>query len=199
MSLATKGYTENTAKNYLIDSATVFRNVTYTTVGGFTGTLIGATKGGASAKIEQNYRHPEVDGTSHVQGKVRGNVILESATASITINLKEITAEALRGGLNATMVNALPAEAPAGYRKITTKRFVEAADHLTNLAIVGTISGSTSPVIIIIDNPLCTSGVEIATEDNGETVIELVYEAHATAAQVIANEFPWRILFPAVA
>lgn len=198
MALKTKGYTENTAKNYLIDSATVYKNVTYTALDGFAGTLVGATQGGVTATIEQNYRYPEVDGTGHVQGKVKGNAILESAMAQIVVNLKELTAENLRGGLNGTMVDALATEAPTGYKKITTKRFVESADYLTNLAIVGRLAGATTPVIFIIDNPLCTGGIEIATEDNGESVIELTYAAHATVAQLDADEFPWRILFPAV-
>lgn len=199
MTLATKGYTENTPKHYLIDSATVFRNVTYATVPGFAGTLIGATQGGVTVTIEQNYRYPEVDGTAHLQGKVRGNAILESATAQVVINLKELTAENLRAGLNGTMVDALAAEAPTGYKKITTKRAVASGDYLTNIAVVGKIAGTAQTVIFIIDNPLCTGGVEIATEDNDEAVIELTYVAHATAAQVTADEFPWRILFPAVA
>ena len=198
MPVATKGYTENTPKNYLIDSATVFKNVTYAVGPGFTGTLIGATQGGVVVTIEQNYRNPEVDGTTHLQGKVKGNVILESATAQVTIKLKELTAENLRGSLNGTMVDALSTEAPTGYKKITTKRVVASGDYLTNIAVVGTLAGSAEPVIFIIDNPLNTNTTEVATEDNGEAVLELIYVAHATAAQAIADEFPWHILFPAV-
>lgn len=198
MALATKGYTENTPKHYLIDSATVFKNVTYTALDGFAGTLIGATEGGVTVTIEQNYRAPEVDGTAHLQGLVKGNIVLESAKAQVVINLKELTAENLRGSLNGTMVDALSTEAPVGYKKITTKRAVASGDYLTNIAVVGTLAGSAEPVIFIIDNPLNTNGVEVETQDNGEAVIELTYVAHATAAQVAADEFPWRILFPAV-
>ena len=199
MPLATKGYTENTPKNYLIDSATVFKNVTYASGPGFTGTLIGATQGGVVVTIEQNYRYPEVDGTAHVQGRVKGNTILESAKAQVVIKLKELTAENLRGGLNGAIVDALSTEAPTGYKKITTKRAVASGDYLTNIAVVGTLAGTAEPVIFIIDNPLCIDGYEVATEDNSEAVLELTYVAHATAAQVTADEFPWRILFPAVA
>ena len=198
MALATKGYTENTPKHYLIDSATVFKNVTYTTLDGFAGTLIGATEGGVTFTIEQNYRAPEVDGTAHLQGLVKGNVVLESAKAQVVINLKELTAENLRGSLNGTMIDALSTEAPTGYKKITTKRAVASGDYLTNIAVVGRLGGTTEPVIVIIDNPLNTNGVEVETQDNAEAVIELTYVAHATAAQVAADEFPWRILFPAV-
>ncbi len=199
MPLATKGYTENTPKYYLIDAATVYKDVTYTEVGGFTGTLVGATSGGVNVKIEQNYRHPEVDGTAHVQGMVKGNTVLESAKATAVIPLKEITAENIRMGLNAAMRDALAAEAPTGYKVIETKREVEATDYLTNLAIVGRMAGTNNPIIVILDNPLCTGGVEIGTEDTGEAIVELTHEAHATAAQLAADTFPWRILFPAIA
>lgn len=199
MALATKGYTENTPKYYLIDAATVYKNVTYAEVGGFTGTLVGATSGGVTVMIEQNYRHPEVDGTAHVQGMVKGNTYLESAKASAVAPLKELTAENLRNGLNGSLRDALAAEAPTGYKVVETKREVETTDYLTNLAIVGKMAGSDNPIIVILDNPLCIGGVEIGTEDNGEAIVELTYEANATAAQLAADTFPWRILFPAIA
>lgn len=200
MAFAKTGYTENTPKNYVINAASVYTNVTYAEVGGFTGTLIGATSGGVTVTIEQNYMNPEVDGTAHVQGKVKGNTLLESAAARAVVNLKEITAEALRKGLNGSIRAALSTEAPTGYKVVETKREVEASDYLTNIAIVGTLSGSDEAVIAILDNPLCTGGIELATEDNnGGAVIELTYEAHATATQLAAETFPWRILFPTIA
>lgn len=199
MALAKTGYTENTPKNYVINAASVYTNVTYAAEGGFTGTLIGATSGGVTLTIEQNYRNPEVDGTSHVQGNVKGNKILESAKAMAVINLKEITAENLKKGLNGSIADAAAGTAPAGYKVIKTKRKVEDADYLTNICIVGTLSGTDNPIIAILDNAFCTGGIELATEDNGEAVVELTYEAHATAAQLAADEFPWRILFPAIA
>lgn len=198
MALQKTGYTANTSKNYLIDAATVYKNLTFAG-GEFSGTLVGATSGGVTVTIEQNYRYPEVDGTAHLEGMIKDNAFLESAKATAVINLKEITAEALRGGLNGAMVDAQASEAPSGYKKITTKRYLEGSDYLTNLAVVGQLSGSSDPVIFILDNALCTGGVEVGTEDNGETIIELTYAAHASATQLAADEMPWRILFPAVA
>lgn len=192
------GFTANTPKHYLIDAAVVYKGLTYAAVGGFTGTLVGATQGGVTVSIEQEYRHPEVDGTAVIDGKVEGNVILQRAAASAVINLKEITADNLGLSLNTTPVNALETEAPTGYKKITTKRTVASGDYLTNLAIVGTISGSTQPIIAILDKPLCKGGVEIGTAENGETVLELTFEANATATQLASEEFPWRILFPPI-
>jgi len=196
MALKKTGYSETTAKNYVINAATVYTSIAYEDVTGFTGTLHGATSGGVTLTVEQSYRDIEVDGTSHM--KVKGNKVLESATATVTANMKEITAETIRQSLNGAIAEASGTDAPTGYKVITTKRYLDEGDYLNNIAVVGTLSGTNEPVIAILDNALCTSGLEMATEDNNETVIEQVYEAHATVDQLDADEFPWRILFPTV-
>ena len=45
MALKKTGYTSTTAKNYVINAATVYTGVTYDESTGFTGTLHGATSG----------------------------------------------------------------------------------------------------------------------------------------------------------
>lgn len=198
MALAKTGYTSTTSKTYVINAATVFTGVTYDSVGGaFTGTLHGATSGGVKLTIEQNYRDIDVDGTSHM--KVKGNKVMESATAMVVTNIKEITAETIQKSLNGKLETADAADAPTGYKVITTKRFVEDADYTNNMAVVGTLSGTNEPIIAILDNVLCTSGLDLGTEDNNEAVIEQTYEAHASVEQLQADEFPWRILYPTVA
>lgn len=197
MALKKTGYSDNTSKSYIINAATVYTDVTYAAVSGFTGTLHGATAGGVTLTIETTYRDIEVDGTSHM--KVKGNKVLEAATATITTNVKEITAETIRKSLNGTLEEVEVDAGPTGYKVVRSKRFVEDADYTTNMAVVGTLSGTNEPVIAILDNVLCTSGFEGSTEDNSEMVIEQVYEAHATVDQLDADEFPWRILYPNVA
>lgn len=197
MALKKTGYSDNTSKSYIINAATVYTDVTYAEGAGFTGTLHGATAGGVTLTIETTYRDIEVDGTSHM--KVKGNKVLESATATITTNVKEITAETIRKSLNGTLEDVEVGKGPAGYKVVRSKRFVEDTDYTTNMAVVGTLSGTNEPVIAILDNVLCTSGFEGATEDNSEMVIEQVYEAHATVEQLDADEFPWQILYPNVA
>lgn len=194
MALKRTGYSQTTADNYLINAATVFTGVKYTAEEGFTGELHGATSGGVTLTIEQTYRDIEVDSTSHM--KLKGNKVLEAATATATANMKEITAETIRRSLNGTITDAEDGEAPLGYKVIRTKRMLEDSDYLENIAIVGTLSGTNEPVIAILDNALCTSGLELGTEDNNEAVIEQTYEAHASVEQLDRDEFPWRILYP---
>ena len=140
MALKKTGYTSTTAKNYVINAATVYTGVTYDESKGFTGTLHGATSGGVTLTIEQNYRDIEIEGTSHM--KVKGNKVMESATAMVVTNIKEITAETIRKSLNGKLETADAADAPTGYKVITTKRYIEDADYTNNMAVVGTLSGT---------------------------------------------------------
>lgn len=194
MTLKKTGYTEKTSDSYLVDAAVVYTDVTFDELeGGFAGTLHGATSGGVSVLIEQTYRDIEVDGTSHT--RVKGNKVLESAVGTATVNLKEITAESIKQSLNGT-ISVSAEDAPAGYKEIRSKRYVDDADYINNMAIVGKISGTDKPILIILDNVLATSGLDLGTEDNGETVIEQTFEAHASYEQLDKDEFPWRILYP---
>lgn len=189
------GYTNKTSQNYIINAATVYTGVKFED-GKFIGDLHGATSGGVTLTIEQEYRDIEVDGTGHV--KVKGNKVLESANGTITANMKEITAETIRRSLNGSIEDAPAEDAPEGYKLIESKRYIDDSDYLENIAIAGRLSGTDQPVIAILDNALCTSGLEMATEDNNEAVIEQVYEAHATEEQLNSDEMPWRIYFPTV-
>ena len=197
MALKKTGYSNTTSKNYLINAATIYTGVKYDDVAGdFTGTLHGATSGGVTLTVEQSYRDVEIDGTSHM--KVKGNKVLESATATVTANMKELTAENIRKSLNGTIREAAVGEAQVGYQVIETKRYLEDGDYIENMAIVGTLSGTDKPVIAILDNAISTGGLELGTEDNNEAVVEQTYEAHATVEQLDADQYPWRILFPTV-
>lgn len=194
MALAKTGYTSTTSKSYVVNAATIWTDFTYTELGGMSGTPLGATSGGVTVTIEQAYRDIDIDGASHM--KVKGNKVLESATATALANVKEITAEIIRKSLNGEIATALATEAPTGYKIITTKRYIEDADYLNNIAVAGVLSGTNEPVVFVLDNALCTSGLELSTEDNNEAVIEQTYEAHASVEQLQADEFPWRILYP---
>ena len=196
MALQKTGYSDKTSKSYLINAGTIFTNVKYTELDGFTGVLHGATSGGVSLTIEQEYRDIEVDGTGYT--KVKGNKLLVSASAKAKANMKEITAETIRRSLNGSLREATADEAPTGYKIIESKRHLEDSDYLTNIAIVGTLSGTKEPIIAILDNALCISGLETSMEDDEEAIIEQEYEAHADHEQLVAEKLPWKILYPKV-
>src|SRR5699024_4030296 len=195
MTLTNNSFTKTSAKNFLLNAAAIYTNVSYDSTSGWTGTKLGATSGGVSVKIEQTYRTVEVDGTSHM--KVRGLEVLESAFATATAKVKEFTAELVRSALNGTLRKANTDEAPTDTQVVTSKRYIEDDDYIKNIGIVGKLSGTDEPVIFVLDNVLATNGLEVETEDNNEAVVEQTYEAHATYEQFDSDTFPWRIYFPA--
>lgn len=198
MTLPKTGYTKTSTEGFIIDAATIFTDFEYAD-GDFSGTPLGATSGGVTVTIEQSYRKPEVDGTYIMD--VKGLEFMESAKCTVTANLKELSAENLRRSLNGTMadVAADATDAPAGYKVIKTKRYVEDADYIPSMAVVGIHNGTKKPIIFKLDNGLVTSPLEIATEDNNEAVVEQTITAHASYEQLANDEFPWTIYYPGTA
>ncbi|MGT2755372.1 hypothetical protein [Streptococcus ovis] len=191
------GYTKNTPKHYLINAGAVYKNLTWNKEKSqWEGELLGATAGGNKATIEQNHRVVDIDG---VFVPAVGQKLLESQSMKIETNVKELTAENIRLSINGSIEEADGTDAPSGYKVITGKPKLEDTDYIENLGIVGTMSGTDDPIIVIIDNALCTSGLDFETKDNEEAVIAMTFEAHADAGQVEDLSLPGRIYFPNIA
>lgn len=189
------GYTKDTPNHYLIDSATIYKNLKYDpATGDFDGELLGATDGGVELDITNKYRDVTVDGT-YIQ-PVLGNKMLSSSIATAKTSIKEFTAETLRLGLNGIAELADINSAPAGYTVITGKRYVEESDYIPNIAFVGRLSGSDDPVIAILDNCLVTTGDIIKTKDDDEAVFEVEFESHADYDTLVSDKFSYNIYFP---
>jgi hypothetical protein len=67
--------------------------------------------------------------------------------------------------------------------------------YISSVALVGTISGSTDPVIVKITNALCDAGINIKTAPNDEAVVEITFTGHYTTASLSSE--PWSIEYPA--
>ncbi|BDR75273.1 hypothetical protein [Clostridium tetani] len=196
MSLQRTGYTKKTPNHYWVDAGAVYKNLKYNNeTKEWEGTLLGATAEGNKLTIENEYRQIEVDG---VFTKAVGQEVLKSANAKLEINIKEITAENIRLAINGEVRDVEEGEAPEGYKVIEGKSKLEDSDYFENLALVGTITGSKQPIIAVLDNALCTSGLDAETKDDDETVLKMTFEAHAGADQVANRKLPARIYFPPI-
>jgi hypothetical protein len=98
--------------------------------------------------------------------------------------------------LNGTMVDASTYEAPTGYKKIISKRYVEVTDYVDNMAFVGWLPANPNPVVVILYNALVTSPLAITTVDNNEATYDITATAHATIEQLQDDVFPWAIYYP---
>lgn len=197
MTLSNTGFSSASVDNFIIDSATLYRELTYDQTGGWTGILVGATSGGVKVSIKNKYRKMEVDGTGHMD--VKDLNALESAQATASANVKEITIENLRLSINGNTRAALATEAPSGYKVIESKRYLESGDYIPNIAVVGVHNKTKQPVIFILDNALATSDSELEFKDGDEATIPLELQANATAEQLLADKFPWRTFHPGTA
>lgn len=190
------GYTKNTPKSYLMNAGAVYKNLEWNKERTqWEGELLGATSDGNKLTIEQNYRTIEVDG---VFTDAVGQKVLESQKAMLEINVKELTFDNIRLSINGTVSQGDGTTAPTDYKVISGKGKLEKTDYIKNLGLVTTLSGTDKPVIIILDNALCTSGLEAEFKDNEEAVITMKFEAHANEDQVEDMTLPCRIYYPEV-
>ncbi|WP_449456136.1 hypothetical protein [Streptococcus suis] len=190
------GYTKNTPKSYIVNAGAVYKNLTWNTESQkWEGELFGATSGGNKLTIEQNYRQIEVDG---VFTAAVGQKVLESQGAKLEINAKELTAENIRMAINGVIEQGDGQKAPATSKVITAKGELKKTDYIANLGLVGNLSGTNEPIIVILDNALCVSGLEFETKDNDEAVITMTFEAHANEEQIDDLTLPCRIIYPTV-
>ncbi|QDK70347.1 hypothetical protein [Lactococcus protaetiae] len=192
MTLPNSGYTKTSSENFMINAGTIVVDVQWDeATKTFTGTPLGATSDGTKVNIEQKYRKIAVDGTGHVD--VQGLWVLDEAHATVGAKLKELTAENLALGLNGTSKDSTDYD---GYVEIESKRYLEEGDYIENMAIVGKLTGSDKPIIILLDNVLTTSAFALETKDGDEAAIDYEGTANASFEQLQKDEFPWRILYP---
>lgn len=189
------GYTQETAKKLWVDSGVAYKNIRYDAEkDSFEGELIGATSGGVGFAVELTIRQPEIDGTSHID--VKDLQIVETASGTLTVPLKELTAQAFVDSIKGSIRNAGADEAPSGYQVIETVREITADMYVENVGIVGRQPKNNKPIIIILDNALVSEGIELSTEDNNEAIMEQTWRAHADYNQVQTGKYPWRVFYP---
>lgn len=185
MAVDTKGYTSNSALRYLMDAGAIYKNLTYDDLtGDFTGTLLGATSGGNEFAVAPEIRTIEVDGA---KGPTKGNVVLDSETASLTVNLKELTAANIALALAGSTTDT----SDVNYDIITSKGKIELTDYLDNIGFVGRLSGSSKPVVIIVNNVLSLEGLTIKSADKNEAVVPVVFTGHEDDTGTKLYEIYW--------
>lgn len=194
MSLFT-GLTANTAKHLQLDAGAFYKNFVPGTDTPSTATekLIGATAGGGSFSAVPTIRQIEVDGK---KGAVKGFEALDEWVVTLTANVKEITPELMKISLAAGTLATTGTGVPSGYDKVGAGSELADADYLTNITWVGRISGSNTPIIIVVHNALATNGLTLTTADKAEGVIPVTFTGHYTIADLETP--PFDIYYPQI-
>jgi len=175
--MAITGLTSTTKKNLQLDAGALYKNfiVGSDTPETATAKLLGATVGGATLAIVPEVRQISVDGA---KGPTKGFEVIDSWTATLTANLKEVTKESIALALGAATVDTSSSTLPTGYAEVTPKADFENSDYLTNVTWIGKISGSTNPIMIVLKNALCMNGFNFTVADKAEGQVPLVLTAH---------------------
>ena len=187
------GITTDTVKRFVIDSGAIYINY------GVAGTerLLGATRGGNTFTIEQDIKVIEIDGT---KGKMKGARRIVESNATITANILELTTAnlmtAIAGSTSTTWTDTTSAPATNTHDEIRRTRNLSDLDYITNIAIVGKVSGSAENIICIIYNALADEGFELAFEDRDEGALEVTFSAHYDPTTLDTE--PWAIRYPKV-
>jgi hypothetical protein len=180
---AVTGYTANTPNNLVIDAGAV-----YTNYGLANEALAGATSGGNEFNAKFTFRQPKIDGIK--SDNVKGLQILSKTNITLKVNFLEMTIAILQMALN----GVTDAVSNPNYTIITGKTVITNADYLNNIAIVGTLSGTTLPVIIILKNALSLEGLSLKTEDEKDNVLPVTFTAHVDPSA--PNVMPFEIRYP---
>jgi hypothetical protein len=187
--LKSSGITADTPKNIMLGAGTIHKGFTLTgDKWNFEESLIGATSGGSKFSIVPEFMDIEVDGALV---KVKGLQQKVGETATMEVNFVEMTPELLKMcvvGDSAASTNF------EGYTEITSRARIQESDYIENLAYVGKKTDGT-PIIVIFDQAICTSGLEVEGKNKEAGVFKGVFECVADLTPE-ADTLPWRILYP---
>lgn len=171
MALAKTGITEATPKNIVFGAGTIYRNLKFET-SKFTGTIIGATQGGSKFTITPEITDIEADGALV---KTKGLTVKTGETATMEVNFLEVTPEILE--MTSLGKENSPSSA-TGFTEIISKANIEVGDYVAGLAFVGrTLDGR--EIIVLFDNALCTSGLELEGKNKENGVVKATFECYA--------------------
>lgn len=189
------GITANTPKTVMLGAGTIHKGLQFTAgsdgaagTWNFEESLICATSGGSKLSIKPEFYDVPVDGALV---KVKGLTVKVGETAQLEINPIEMTPEIFK---MAVIGDSETSTTATGYDEITSRATIATGDYITNLGYVGkTIEGK--PIIIIFDNALCTSGLELEGKNKEAAVPAFTFECFADLSPE-ADTLPWHIYYP---
>lgn len=194
----TNAVTSTTNSSLLVDAGAVYINI-----GLADERLLGATSGGNSFVIETEFHTPEIDS---MKGNVKGTTRIVGVNAKLTTNIIAVNTDNLKLALAGATSAAASAPAAVGvnpplgtaaanaHTKFTRSGKLLDTDYITNLALVGTVSGKNENIIIILKNVLALGSIEFGFEDKGEVIVPVEFTAHFDPASPLVE--PWEIYYP---
>lgn len=185
-------FTKDTAKNMQLDAGLLVRGLT--DILNFKGTIaddkkLGATAGGASFSATPEMRNI-FEGIDGAKGNYKDGNVIDNWEITLTATVKEMTAK----NLQLAMATADIKSDNDKFDVLTPRMEVKSTDYIDNICWLGTMNGSSEPMIIELKNVLNTNGISFTAEDKGSGSVELELKAHFDLSK--PNEVPFNIYFP---
>lgn len=182
------GITEKTPGNIPFGAGTIHRGLKFTeNEWNFAESLVGATSGGSKFEIVPEVTQVEVDGALVA---VKELDVKTGETATMEVNFVELTPDIIK----ASVIGQSGTSDITGYSVIESKSMIEEGDYWENIAFVGkTLTGQ--PIIVIMANALCTSGLSIEGKNKEAGVGKYTFRC----SQEITGDLttlPYKIYYP---
>lgn len=183
-SIDTNSFTSNTVKNLAIDAGCLYINY-----GDASEKKLGATSSGSTFTVKATSRQAKVDG---VKGSAKGLEFVTNTDVTLATNILEMSSSTL-----ATLIRGdVDTVSDPDYDIITGRTSVKDSDYLINIALVGKISGSVKPCIIIIKNAMSTDGLKYALKDDTDNVVQATFTGYIDPAT--PDVLPYEIRYPKI-
>lgn len=183
------GVSATTPENILLGAGTFMKNLKWdTSTKKWTGTVIGATNGGGKIAIAGEVVPIEVDGALV---KIKGMAVKQGGTATAEVNFAELSPDVLKMG---TLFELGTSEAD-GFTMLQDKANITEDDYVEGFGFVGYTLNNAKQIIFIMENALCTSGIELEPKHKEQTVVKLTMEAYANNEGNL-DTLPVKIYYP---
>jgi hypothetical protein len=182
------GVTAATPGNILLGAGTYHKNLKYTS-NKWGGEIIGATNGGGKVSIKGELKDLEVDGALV---KIKGMTVKQGGAATMEAYFAEIKTDLLK---MATLFEQGTDSSVTGYTMLQDKPNIEEGDYVPNFGFVGVTANDKKKIIVIFENALCTSGLDLDPKNKDQAVLKVTMEACANIEGDL-NVLPVKIYYP---
>lgn len=182
------GISTTTPENILLGAGTYHRNLKFQD-GKWTGDILGATNGGGKISIVGEFVDIAVDGQLV---KVKGMTVKQGGSVTCEVNFAELSSEVVK---MATLFKEGESDAD-GFTMLQDKASIEEGDYVENFGFVGYTANNAKQIIFIMENALCTSGMELEPKPKEQAVVKLTMECYANNEGDL-DTLPVKIYYPA--
>ena len=181
------GVSTTTPENILLGAGTWHKNLKFVD-GQWTGDILGATNGGGKISVTGEFIPVVVDGALV---NVKGLVVKQGGKVTAEVNYAELSTDVMK---MATLFEEGVSDAE-GFTMLKDKASITEGDYVENFGFVGYTLNNAKQIIFIMENALCTSGMEIEPKPKEQAVVKLTMEAYANNEGDL-DTLPVKIYYP---